>query len=216
MTYKTIRVPTDGCANLRNGYSVVTAILVEIDDREARIPPEVEIRVENSRSRRTNGKMIVRADDFRRLCLEVLLADRESPDSVIGRLLRAARCALADLEGIIPDLDSDGDRAYPAWETMVELRAAIEAAGETWDEASGVWPIVLGDSPEKLFDDDLYCTCLEWSGRHVEGNFPNLYVCDDCNKPLPIAFAGSHEKVLVRAASLSSGGHYDEEEGEHA
>ena len=43
-------------------------------------------------------------------------------------LLSAARCALADLEGIIPDLDFDGEREHPAWKTIEELRQAINKA----------------------------------------------------------------------------------------
>lgn len=45
-------------------------------------------------------------------------------------LLAAARCALADFEGILPEFDPE--REHPAWETLAELRAAItKATGET-------------------------------------------------------------------------------------
>ena len=44
-------------------------------------------------------------------------------------LLDAARCALADLEGIMPVYDPDGDRKHPAWKTINELRQAIESEG---------------------------------------------------------------------------------------
>lgn len=45
-------------------------------------------------------------------------------------LLAAAQCALADLEGILPEFDPE--REHPAWETLAELRAAItKATGET-------------------------------------------------------------------------------------
>lgn len=40
-------------------------------------------------------------------------------------LLQAARCALADLEGILPEFEPSGDREHPAWQTIAELKAAI-------------------------------------------------------------------------------------------
>lgn len=43
-------------------------------------------------------------------------------------LLQAARCALADLEGIMPDFEPSGDREHPAWKTIEELKAAISKA----------------------------------------------------------------------------------------
>jgi hypothetical protein len=43
-------------------------------------------------------------------------------------LLDAARCALADLEGIMPEFEPSGDREHPAWQTIKELRAAIAKA----------------------------------------------------------------------------------------
>ena len=46
-------------------------------------------------------------------------------------LLMAAHAALADLEGIAPEIDPSGDRQHPVWETIKELRAAIaKATGE--------------------------------------------------------------------------------------
>lgn len=41
-------------------------------------------------------------------------------------LLDACRCALADLEGILPEFDPE--REHPAWETLAEVRAAIKKA----------------------------------------------------------------------------------------
>lgn len=43
-------------------------------------------------------------------------------------LLEACHCALADLEGIMPELDCDGDRSHPGWQTIDELTAAIAKA----------------------------------------------------------------------------------------
>jgi hypothetical protein len=41
-------------------------------------------------------------------------------------MLAALRCALADLEGILPEYDPE--REHPAWETLEEVRAAIAKA----------------------------------------------------------------------------------------
>lgn len=46
-------------------------------------------------------------------------------------LLDAAKCALADLEGIMPEFEPSGDREHPAWTTIKELRAAIKLAEGT-------------------------------------------------------------------------------------
>jgi hypothetical protein len=43
-------------------------------------------------------------------------------------LLQAAKCALADLEGVMPEFEPSGDRAHPGWQTIEDLRAAIEKA----------------------------------------------------------------------------------------
>jgi hypothetical protein len=43
-------------------------------------------------------------------------------------LLAAVKCALADLEGIMPEFDCDGDREHPAWTTIEELKQAINKA----------------------------------------------------------------------------------------
>jgi hypothetical protein len=38
------------------------------------------------------------------------------------------KCALADLEGIIPEFEPSGDREHPAWKTMQEIRDHLETA----------------------------------------------------------------------------------------
>jgi hypothetical protein len=37
----------------------------------------------------------------------------------------AARCALADLEGVMPLVEPSGERLHPAWKTIEELRRAL-------------------------------------------------------------------------------------------
>jgi hypothetical protein len=40
-------------------------------------------------------------------------------------LLSAAKAALADLEGIMPEYEPSGERTHPAWVTIAELESAI-------------------------------------------------------------------------------------------
>ena len=54
-------------------------------------------------------------------------AEQQMKDIV---LVQAARCALADLEGIMPEFEPSGDRQHPGWQTIKELRAALKKAGE--------------------------------------------------------------------------------------
>jgi hypothetical protein len=43
-------------------------------------------------------------------------------------LLFAARCALADLEGVMPEFEVSGDREHSGWRTIKELKAVIKKA----------------------------------------------------------------------------------------
>lgn len=43
----------------------------------------------------------------------------------MDKLLLAAKCALADLEGIMPQFDPE--QTHPGWKTIKELQAAIRA-----------------------------------------------------------------------------------------
>jgi hypothetical protein len=62
------------------------------------------------------------SDDLDEICANLTLL-AAAPD-----LLQAARCALADLEGILPEFEPSGNREHPAWQTIDELRAAIRKA----------------------------------------------------------------------------------------
>jgi hypothetical protein len=44
-------------------------------------------------------------------------------------LVQAARCALADLEGIMPEHEPSGDRTHPGWQTVAELRKILGEIG---------------------------------------------------------------------------------------
>jgi hypothetical protein len=46
----------------------------------------------------------------------------------MDKLLAAAKNALADLEGIMPEYEPSGERQHPAWSTIEELKKAIKLA----------------------------------------------------------------------------------------
>jgi len=41
-------------------------------------------------------------------------------------LLQVCRCALADLESIMPEFEPGGDRGHPGWRTMAELEHVLQ------------------------------------------------------------------------------------------
>jgi hypothetical protein len=47
-------------------------------------------------------------------------------DSHDHELILAARCALADLEGIMPEFEPSGDREHSGWETIEDLKSALK------------------------------------------------------------------------------------------
>jgi hypothetical protein len=58
--------------------------------------------------------------------IDKAILDMEKMHNDFNDLLKVCRDALADLEGIMPAHDPDGDRTHPAWETMKELKKIIK------------------------------------------------------------------------------------------
>ena len=42
-----------------------------------------------------------------------------------AKIIHVLRCALADLEGIMPEYDPDGERTHSGWKTIKEIRELI-------------------------------------------------------------------------------------------
>ena len=68
---------------------------------------------------------------------------RKTKESILGRvaklpekpdLLQVCKEALADLEGIMPEFDPDGERTHPAWETIERLKSQINQTEKTRKE----------------------------------------------------------------------------------
>ena len=58
--------------------------------------------------------------------IEAALAPAEQvPAEQILNLVTAANCALADLEGIMPQIEPSGERHHPGWQTIEDLRQAL-------------------------------------------------------------------------------------------
>lgn len=53
-------------------------------------------------------------------------SEAKSIDKAWDKVTLALRCALADLEGIMPEFEPSGDREHPAWETINLLKKAIK------------------------------------------------------------------------------------------
>ena len=57
--------------------------------------------------------------------LEITIRETETVKPT-PRLRDAAVCAVADLEGLLSQVDVDGDRTHPGWRTVQELTSALE------------------------------------------------------------------------------------------
>ena len=66
----------------------------------------------------------LKPDQHEPVTLRMRLTPASSPR--LPTLLFAAKCALADLEGIMPEFEPSGDREHPAWETIKLLKKAIK------------------------------------------------------------------------------------------
>ena len=53
-----------------------------------------------------------------------------------SRLVFSCRCALADLEGILPEFDPSGDREHPGWQTIKELQDTLSSV-DLYEDALG-------------------------------------------------------------------------------
>ena len=51
----------------------------------------------------------------------------KEPEKSLHKLVVAAKCALADLVGIMPQIDPGGERNHPGWKTIDELTEALQA-----------------------------------------------------------------------------------------
>jgi hypothetical protein len=49
-------------------------------------------------------------------------SEAKSIDKAWDKVTLALRCALADLEGIMPEFEPSGDREHPAWKTIKQLK----------------------------------------------------------------------------------------------
>ena len=50
-------------------------------------------------------------------------SEAKSIDKAWDKVKLALRCALADLEGIMPEFEPSGDREHPAWKTIKLIKS---------------------------------------------------------------------------------------------
>ena len=60
----------------------------------------------------------------------LMAVDRAISGEVADEMLAALRCALADLSGIMPEIDPSGDREHSGWQTIKDIQTAIAKAEE--------------------------------------------------------------------------------------
>ena len=53
-----------------------------------------------------------------------------------SRLVFSCRCALTDLEGIMPEFEPSGDRDHPGWQTIKELQDTLSSV-DLYENALG-------------------------------------------------------------------------------
>lgn len=57
--------------------------------------------------------------------LHTLIVD-QAKNNTLNKLAGAAKCALADLQGIMPEVEPSGERKHPGWVTINELSTALD------------------------------------------------------------------------------------------
>lgn len=89
------------------------------------------------------------------------------------KLYSAAKNALADLEGIMPEFDASGDRTHPAWKTMKELQEAIDDLEKPY--------ATIGQLPENytLVQDEAGIEALRAVVNDEEGEYNAFFVLTD-------------------------------------
>jgi hypothetical protein len=97
--------------------------------------PDAEERLADIAEGRSPGDMElteVYGDRNEQVCFVMNTTPNEAANARLiaaaPELLIAARCALADLEGVVPEFEPSGDRKHPAWTTIHELKQAIAKA----------------------------------------------------------------------------------------
>ena len=72
-------------------------------------------------------------------CEEQTDEEAQIPVSMMAlKLLKCCRNALADLEGVMPEFEPEGDRTHSGWTTIEELKSALAKVSES---KSGLEPV---------------------------------------------------------------------------
>lgn len=64
-------------------------------------------------------------DDFVPSEVDASVQTRIAKKDIVEELVAACNCALADLQGLMPDVDPSGNRKHPGWITIKQLEKVI-------------------------------------------------------------------------------------------
>lgn len=81
-----------------------------------------------------------------------------------NKLVQAAKNALADLEGIMPEFEPSGDRTHPAWTTIEDLKdaLAIQRYMVLFKDCGGDEPLVeIFEGGHGMTDDEVIRQVIE-------------------------------------------------------
>ena len=96
------------------------------------------------------------------------------------RIFQAAKNALADLEGIMPEFEPSGDRNHPAWRTINELKTEIAQVESNITEAQlRNW---LGDdqhNSDRLVDILFQIATRQWSAEQLRSDIISYNLDDE-------------------------------------
>ena len=104
-------------------------------------------------------------------------------------LRTAAKYALADLEGFMPELEPSGDRQHPGWKTIEDLRQALKPA----PKSSG-----LKIEPK---DFEFVAHCLRIAGHQFLAD-AQLWESLPSGDEIEVGLAKAHRDQLERCNSL--------------
>lgn len=89
--------------------------------------------------------------------------------STQGRIALLLNCAIADLEGILPEHEPSGDRKHPAWKTLADLKKMANELDT--DMVLFSWSVEDVQSVRADLNDEQSRQVLE-----------QCYDCHDCNE----------------------------------
>ena len=108
----------------------------------------------------------------------------------LNKLVVEAKCALADLEGVMPEFEPSGDREHPGWKTILNLRKVLKRVernqayivlfdGDEYSEPEAeIYEGKRGLTDEQVIEETIKQACRDGV----------VYTVDEAVKVIPIDF----------------------------